>query len=330
MAALRGFRRRRPLAQRDNQAMNLDHPVLSSLLPVVLLICMGFVAGKAKWVRGESVRDLSNLVFMVLTQAMLFRTMSSVHIEQLDFEPVAQYLAVTVFLFFVLVFVYGRNANATVLALAGIFSNTLMIGVPLIGFAYGQAGQVLLLTLVSVHALVLELQVAREQHLALGHSRQLWHTVGQAIGSALLHPVPLPILLGLLYAQTGLGLHPVVDKPLQLLGSAFAPMALLLVGITLSQTHWGLNRVKAIHLSLVKTVLHPLLMLVVAWALGLRGLPLSVMVVVAALPMGANGFLFSQRYRKEEDAVTAAVAVSTLMAMVGISLALVWLPRPEI
>jgi predicted permease len=338
MAALRGFRRRRPLAQRDNQAMNLDHPVLSSLLPVVLLICMGFVAGKAKWVRGESVRDLSNLVFMVLTQAMLFRTMSSVHIEQLDFEPVAQYLAVTVFLFFVLVFVYGRNANATVLALAGIFSNTLMIGVPLIGFAYGQAGQVLLLTLVSVHALVLltlatlvlELQVAREQHLALGHSRQLWHTVGQAIGSALLHPVPLPILLGLLYAQTGLGLHPVVDKPLQLLGSAFVPMALLLVGITLSQTHWGLNRVKALHLSLVKTVLHPLLMLVVAWALGLRGLPLSVMVVVAALPMGANGFLFSQRYRKEEDAVTAAVAVSTLMAMVGISLALVWLPRPEI
>jgi predicted permease len=50
------------------------------------------------------------------------------------------------------------------------------------------------------------------------------------------------------------------------------------------------------------------------------------MVVVAALPMGANGFLFSQRYQKEEDTVTAAVAVSTLMATVGISLALAWLP----
>jgi predicted permease len=42
--------------------------------------------------------------------------------------------------------------------------------------------------------------------------------------------------------------------------------------------------------------------------------------------MGANGFLFSQRYQKEEDTVTAAVAVSTLMAAVGISLALAWLP----
>jgi hypothetical protein len=53
------------------------------------------------------------------------------------------------------------------------------------------------------------------------------------------------------------------------------------------------------------------------------------MVVAAALPIGANVFLFSQRYQKEEDTVTAAVAVSTLMSMVGISLTmgfLAWLP----
>jgi malonate transporter len=63
--------------------MNLDHPVVSSLLPVVLLIFIGFIAGRAKLVRVEAVRDLSNLVFLVLTQAMLFRTMSSVHLELL-------------------------------------------------------------------------------------------------------------------------------------------------------------------------------------------------------------------------------------------------------
>jgi predicted permease len=136
-------------------------------------------------------------------------------------------------------------------------------------------------------------------------------------------------LVGLLYAQTGWGLHPVVDKPLQLLGNAFGPIALVLVGITLSQTPTGKNLMAAVRLSLVKTVLHPALMLAVGWALGLRGLALSVMVVAAALPIGANVFLFSQRYQKEEDTVTAAVAVSTLMSMVGISLTmgfLAWLP----
>jgi predicted permease len=230
-------------------------------------------------------------------------------------------------LFFAMVMANGRDSRASVLALASIFSNTLMIGVPLIGLAYGQAGLVLLFTLISLHALVLltmatlvlELQMAREQAAATGHPGQLWRTVGQAIRNALLHPVPLPILAGLLYAQTGWGLHPVVDKPLQLLGSAFGPIALVLVGITLSQTPLGKNLAAAVRLSLVKTVLHPLLMFSLGWALGLRGLALSVMVVAAALPIGANAFLFSQRYQKEEDVVSASIALSTFFSMFSIS-----------
>jgi predicted permease len=317
--------------------MNFDHPVLSSLLPVVFLILVGFVAGRAKLVRPEAVRDLSNLVFLVLTQALLFRTMSSVHLEKLDMRPVFQYFVVAGGLFFVMLMVYGRDSRASVLALASIFSNTLMIGVPLIGLAYGESGQVLLFTLISLHALVLltmatlvlELQVAHEQASATGEPRHMVKTLGLAIKNAVLHPVPLPILIGLMYAQTGLGLHPIVDKPLQLLGASFGPVALVLVGITLSQTPIGDNFKGALTISVVKTFVHPFLMAAAGYAFGMRGLPLAVMVVAAALPIGANVFLFSQRYQKEEDTVTAAVAVSTLMSMVGISLTmgfLAWLP----
>ena len=314
--------------------MNFDHPVLSSLLPVVLLILVGFVAGRAKLVRQEAVRDLSNLVFLVLTQALLFRTMSSVHLEKLDMRPIFQYFVVAGGLFFVMLMVYGRDSRASVLALASIFSNTLMIGVPLIGLAYGESGQVLLFTLISLHALVLltmatlvlELQVAHEQASATGEPRQMVKTVGLAIKNAVLHPVPLPILIGLIYAQTGLGLHPIVDKPLQLLGASFGPVALVLVGITLSQTPIGDNLKGALKISVVKTFVHPFLMAAAGYALGMRGLPLAVMVVAAALPIGANVFLFSQRYQKEEDVVTAAVAVSTVFAMLSISLVMALLP----
>jgi predicted permease len=237
-------------------------------------------------------------------------------------------------LFFAMLIAYGRDSRASVLALAGIFSNTLMIGVPLIGLAYGQEGLVLLFTLISLHALVLltlatlvlELQMAHEHAAQSGEPRQLLRTVAQAVRSAIVHPVPLPIIAGLLYAQTGWGLHPVVDKPLQLLGSAFGPVALVLVGITLSQTAIGARLKEAVRLSLVKTVVHPLLMVCIGWALGMRGLHLSVMVVVAALPIGANVFLFSQRYQKEEDTVTAAVAVSTAMAMVSVTVVMAMLP----
>jgi len=314
--------------------MNFDHPVLSSLLPVVLLIAIGFVAGRARLVRPEAVRDLSNLVFLVLTQALLFRTMSSVHLERLEVRPVFQYFLVAGSLFFAMLVAYGRDSRASVLALASIFSNTLMIGVPLVSLAYGQEGLVLLFTLISLHALVLltmatlvlELQMAHEQAARTGEQRHLLRTVGQAIRSAVLHPVPLPILVGLAYAQTGWGVHPVVDKPLQLLGSAFGPVALVLVGITLSQTAIGRQFKAALRLSVVKTVVHPALMAAVGWALGMRGLALSVMVVAAALPIGANVFLFSQRYQKEEDAVTAGVAVSTLMALLSISAVMALLP----
>lgn len=314
--------------------MSLDHPVLSSLLPVVLLILTGFVAGKAKLVRSESVRDLSNLVFLVLTQALLFRTMSSVHLEQLDFTPVVQYFGVAGGLFGLMLLLYGGNSRASVLALASIFSNTLMIGVPLIGLAYGQAGQVLLFTLISLHALVLlslatlvlELQVAHEQAAVSGARRPIWRTVASAVRNAIVHPVPLPILVGLIYAQTGWGLHPVVDRPLALLGHAFGPVALVLVGITLAYTSMGQQMALAVRLSFVKTVVHPVLMGGVGYFLGLRGLHLAVMTVAAALPIGANVFLFSQRYRKEEDAVTAGVAVSTLMALVSVTVVMAVLP----
>ena len=314
--------------------MNFEHPVLSSLLPVVFLISMGFVAGRAKLVRQDAVRDLTNLVFLVLAQALLFRTMSSVHLETLDLRPVFQYFVVAGALFFIMLMMYGRDSRASVLALASIFSNTLMIGVPLVGLAYGEPGQVLLFTLISLHALVLltmatvvlELQMAYEHAAEHGETRHMLKTVGMAMKNAVLHPVPLPILIGLIYAQTGWGLHPIVDKPLQLLGASFGPVALVLVGITLAQTPVGENFKGAMKISVVKTFVHPMLMAAAGYAMGMRGLHLTVMVVAAALPIGANVFLFSQRYQKEEDVVTAAVAVSTALALVSVTLVMALLP----
>ena len=308
--------------------MTLDHPVASSLLPVVLLIGIGFVAGRMKLIRGEAVRDLSNLVFLVLVQALLFRTMATAHLDRLDLRSVALNYVVAGALFFALLLLRGPSSRSAVLALAAIFSNTLMIGVPLVQLAYGQAGLVHLFTLISMHALilltlatvVLELLVAREQAAAGGGPRRhIAATVAQAVKNAILHPVPLPIIVGFLYSLTGWGLHPVVEHPLKLLGDAFGPVALVLVGVTLAQTAIGSQLKGALGIAALKTVAHPLLMAAAGWALGLSGLPLAVMVVAAALPVGANVFLFSQRYHKEEELVTASVAVSTVVAVGTIS-----------
>lgn len=310
----------------------VNNPVFSSLLPVVLLISIGFIAGHVGWIRAEATKDLSNLVFVVLTPALLFRAMSSVHIEQLDFKPVALYFVAVGFLYAVVFVAQGHNTRAAVLGLAATFSNTVMIGIPLIGLAYGQAALVMLLTLISVHSLilltvatiVLEVMEARQLSAAQasgnGPVRHISQTVLLAIKNGIIHPVPLPIILGLLFAQTGLVIPDVVDRPLQLLGNAFGPVALLLVGATLTQVRVGPHLRAALGISLLKNLMLPALVAAVCWLAGLRGLALTVMIVAASLPMGANVFLFAQRYQVAQELVTASMAVSTVLGLATITL----------
>ena len=58
----------------------MNFVVLFSLVPVLLLVAVGFAASKAQWLKPGSVKDLSTLLFMVLTPALMFRTMSRVHL----------------------------------------------------------------------------------------------------------------------------------------------------------------------------------------------------------------------------------------------------------
>jgi len=304
-----------------------DQPLFLSLTPVFLLIALGYVAGQRRWVREVSVPDLSNLVFLVLIPALLFRTMSSVRFETLDFRPVLAYFVAGGALLLVSIVWRGLNRESVVLAFAGVFSNMVMIGITLVGLAYGQAGLVTMLTLASVHALILlssatlilEWAAAREQHAAGGSAQSVWRTVWSAAKSAVIHPVPLPIMCGLLFAQTGWTLPMVIDRPLQLLGSAFGPVSLLLVGVTLAHTPLGGYVRIALWVVASKNLVLPVLVGASAWAFGITGLPLTVMVVAAALPSGANVFLFAQRYGVAQAQTTAAMGLSTAVSAITLS-----------
>jgi malonate transporter len=305
-----------------------QHPVIASLTPVFLLVALGYLAGHRQWVRDEAVKDLSNLVFLLLIPAMLFRTMSAVRFDELDLRPVGAYFLAALLLFGAFIAWRGFSRQSVVLALTGVFSNMVMIGIILVELAYGKEGVVTLLTLVSVHALILltvatvalELAVARERR-AQGHAQpHLLATTWSAFKSAVIHPVPLPIVCGLLFAQTGLVIPEVVDRPLQLLGSAFGPIALVLVGVTLARTPLRGHLGPALWATLSKNLILPLLVGLSAWAFGIEGLTLTVMVVAAALPVGANVFLFAQRYEVAQETTTASMGLSTVLALITLSL----------
>jgi predicted permease len=131
-----------------------------------------------------------------------------------------------------------------------------------------------------------------------------------------LHPVVLPVVVGLLWNLTGLGLPGLVDDVLQTLGRGVVPVCLVLIGLSLA--HYGVGGVAwpVLWLSVTKMFLMPALVLAAAYPAGLRGIPLSVTVLFAALPIGSNALLFAQRYRALEAETTAAIVASTLTFVV--------------
>jgi malonate transporter and related proteins len=305
-------------------ASALSHPVITSLLPVILLIATGYVAGKQGWIRANAKGDYSNIIFFLLLPPLLFRTMAQTHPENLQLLPVLAYLGSMVILFAMVLAWTGVNQRGAILGLAATYGNTVMIGIALVGFAYGEAGQAVLFSLLSVHAIImltsatLFLEWMRSKATDAHPARAAL----EALRGALLQPTTWPILLGLGFSQTGLALPVVIDRPLQLLGGAFSPLALVLVGLTLSVTKFGDHIKPALGLSILKNFVQPLLVLGLGLLLGLHGLPLTVMVVAASLPMGANVFMFSQRYEESEELITTSVSVSTVMALFSVALAM--------
>ena len=159
---------------------------------------------------------------------------------------------------------------------------------------------------------LVEGDLARERQ-ARGQGAALRHTLALTARNTLIHPVVLPVLVGLLWNLTGIGLPPVLDDALATLAAAVVPLCLVLIGVNLES--YGLHGQwrSALTASLLKLLVLPALVLVVAHVgFGLAGLPLAVVVMMAALPAGSNALIFAQRYDTLQAETTAAIVVSTV------------------
>lgn len=323
--------------------------LFNKLLAIFCTVALGWVAGRLRWL-GEPAggtdpaRLLGNVAFYIFVPALLFRTTARLDIAAMPWATVVAYFVPAVVMMLGIYTVErwrrrGRvavNLDATQLdasereaaapasrAITGVFGNTVQVGIPVATALYGEAGLGLHIALVSVHALVLlsiltvlvELDLARAR-VAHDASASLWRTLRSTVRNTVVHPVVLPVLAGGLYNATGWPLPGPLDETLQLLGTAVAPLCLVLIGLTLAYTSgrtvMGAAR-GAIGLSLVKLLGLPALVLLVAhWGFGLNGLALQVAVTMAALPSGSNALIFAQRYRSQEAQATTAIVLSTV------------------
>jgi malonate transporter and related proteins len=317
--------------------------VFHKLLAIFVTVALGWLAGRMRWLeagneRADPARLLGNVAFFLFVPALLFRTTVRLDFAHLPWATVGAFFVPTL-LFMFAVYAWHRQrtgpagqsaAAPTVRAIAAMFGNTVQVGIPLVTALFGEAGLALHIAVVSLHSLILlstltvlaELDLERERA-AQGQAARLGPLLIQTARNTVIHPVVLPVLAGLAWNATGLGLHPVLDEALAGLGSAVVPVCLVLIGLTLAYHDLrGLWRTGA-GTSVLKLLVMPALVLTVAhWGFGLSGLPLSVVVLMAALPVGSNALIFSQRYGTLQAETTAAIVISTVGFM---ATATVWL-----
>ena len=107
-----------------------------------------------------------------------------------------------------------------------------------------------------------------------------------------------------------------------LVGQSAVPCALFALGAALS--FYAIDGVlgRALVIVAIKNVLLPLLVWGVSIRLGLPPVWQAVMVVMAALPVGINTYLFAERYECGQALAGTAVVVSTAVSVITLSVVL--------
>ncbi|MFG6433490.1 AEC family transporter [Roseateles sp. LYH14W] len=303
--------------------------IAAKLIAILVAVAIGWAVGRMRWLGGGEVggdsdpaRVLANAAFYIFVPALLFRTTARLDTAALPWAFLAAFFVPSMALI-ALLYVWQRwrrqpdenVVNPSVKAITAGFGNTLQVGLPVAAGVFGEQGLAIHIAVVSLHALciltmltlLVELDLARERA-----SGDLVGTLLQTVRNTVIHPVVLPVLAGLAWNATDLALPAVADEALQTLGTAVVPLCLTLIGMSLAYYGWPRTWRGLAGLVVTKLLLMPAVVLVVAhWGLGLTGMPLAVIVMIAALPTGSNALIFAQRYRALEAEVTAATVVST-------------------
>lgn len=311
--------------------------VFYKLLAIFIAVAIGWFVGRMRWLGeadaggsgGDPARVLSNAAFFIFVPALLFRTTARLDFNSLPWLTLSGFFGPVLLLLFIVYIVQRRRgagqaaaAKPSVQAITATFGNTLQVGVPLAAGVFGEPGLAILITLISLHALTLltvltllvELDLARQRAGQPGGAQSLGRTLLTTARHTVIHPVMLPVLAGLLWNAAGLTLPAVLDEVLAMLGTAVVPLCLTLIGMSLAYYGWPKTWRGVLGQVALKLLVLPALVLVIAhWGLGLTGLPLAVIVVIAALPTGSNALIFAQRYRTMEGETTAAIVISTLL-----------------
>lgn len=274
----------------------------------------------ARWPKAMS-ESLSKFVFTLALPALLFHLMS----DMSKLPPVDARLLIAFFGGCLLVFALGRiiawklfgldGTAQSVFALGGVFSNNVMLGLPLAKMLLGDAALPSVALVLVFNALILWTLVTISVEWAR-HGSFSAKGFGKTCKSVLTNPVVAAILSGTAWGLTGWQLPEMVNSTLGMVSVSAAPMALIALGMGLAEFGIGKDWRLPAAIAALKLVGHPLAVWLIARLLGLPPMETQVVVLMASIATGANVYLMSRQFQTMEGPIAGSLVLSTALAAV--------------
>jgi predicted permease len=287
------------------------------ILPVFLIFALGYVGQKRLRL---DVRSLSTASMYLMSPLLVFRTLYTANIDR-------QYIYVTVYSLALCLILIGcvkitarirgyTKSEESGLILATAFMNSGNLGVPVILFAFGQAGLHYAIVIMVVQTILMST-------LGIYYAAKGSAAGEQAIASVVKMPIIHAAVLGLLWNVWGWEVPRCLLQVIDFVADAAIPTIMLALGMQLAEI--PLNRLdwEKVSFSLLsRLILSPVIAWCIAIWLPVDPLLKQVMVVAAAMPSAANTTMYSLQFGSEPKLVSGITLLSTVISAVSLTVVL--------
>lgn len=300
--------------------------VLNIIAPVFILIGLGYLAVRARLYPQAGVGGLLAYVNNFATPCLLFRAMVDVDFST-AFNP-AVIVPFYIGAFSVLALgsiaayrIFKRRPGESVsVGFAAMFTNTVLVGIPIIQRAYGDEAMPFVYSIIGLHAPTLMTVGMLVMELARRDGGKVSTALLQGLRRALANPILIGIALGLLVNAAGLELSGPIDDVTLLLAATVMPVALFGLGGALNEYRLGDTWVQAMMTSSMQLIVHPAIAwLIMVPVLGVDPHIARYGVLLAAMPAGINVYIFATFYNRAMDVAANTILLSTVLSVFTIT-----------
>ncbi len=302
------------------------------VLPIFGIISLGYLAARTGFLTTAAVDGIDRYVFNFALTALLFRALANTALPTelpwgLWFSYYGGVLIVwAIGALLARMFFRRSPADSVIIGFGGGFSNTVMLGIPIILTAYGEEAGVPLFFILAFHGLtvftiatfLLETTKPRD-----GAALTLVQILRESVKGVVTNPIIVALAFGIGFGQTGLSIPGPLDVTLEMLARTGIPCALFVLGATLVRYELKRSIDAAALIAAVKLVLHPIVVLgLSSFVFVLPPLWIKVAVTMAAMPTGVFCFVLANRYRAAPGAASSSILLATGFSLITLTLVL--------